>query len=91
MTDSTLNEGGSTKILCSVSSGDTPLWFAWTKNGLPVQTGPGKSARVQRLDELTSMFSLARVTLEDAGNYSCAARNEAGSDSRTASVKVTGN
>lgn len=89
VTDSTLNEGGSTKILCSVSSGDMPMHFVWTKNGLPMNADR-KNLRVQQLDEMTSMFSLTRVSLEDAGNYSCIAQNEAGSDSHTASLKVMG-
>lgn len=46
--------------------------------------------KVQQLDELTSIFSLTRVSLEDAGNYSCIAQNEAGSASHTASLKVMG-
>lgn len=87
--DNTLNEGGSTKILCSVSSGDMPINFMWTKNGRLMNINK-KNIKVQELDEFTSMFSLTRVSLEDAGNYSCIAQNDAGSDSHTAFLKVMG-
>lgn len=89
ITDNTLNEGGSTKLLCSVSSGDMPIQFVWTKNGRLVNTN-GKNFKIQELDELTSIFSLTRVSLEDAGNYSCIAENKAGSTSHTAFLKVMG-
>lgn len=89
ITDNTLNEGGSTKILCTVSSGDMPIYFVWTKNG-HLMNAHKNNLKVQQLDELTSIFSLTRVSLEDAGNYSCIAKNEAGSASHTAFLKVMG-
>ncbi|KAL4143242.1 hypothetical protein QTP88_005598 [Uroleucon formosanum] len=89
ITDSTLNEGGSTKILCSASSGDTPMHFSWTVDGRRLaDAANGDRLKVQRLDELTSLLSLTRASPENAGNYSCVARNEAGSASRTATLKV---
>lgn len=90
ITDNTLNEGGSTKILCTASSGDLPMRFVWTKNGRMVNTTNGNNFKIRQLDEMTSIFSLTRVSLEDTGNYSCVAQNEAGSASHTASLKVTG-
>lgn len=89
ITDYTLNEGGSTRLFCSVSSGDMPIHFIWTKNGHLMNTNR-VNIKIQQLDELTSIFSLTRVSLEDAGNYSCIAKNEAGSASHTASLKVMG-
>lgn len=89
ITDNTLNEGGSTKILCSVSSGDMPIRFIWTKNGRLMNSNR-KNVKVQELDELTSMFSLTSVSLEDAGNYSCIVQNKAGSNSHTVFLKVMG-
>lgn len=91
ITDSTLNEGGSTKILCSASSGDTPMHFSWTVDGRRLaDAANGDRLKVQRLDELTSLLSLTKASPENAGNYSCVARNEAGSASRTATLKVMG-
>jgi hypothetical protein len=66
-----------------------PIRFIWTKNGLLMNTNK-QNLKVQQLDELTSMFSLIRVSIEDAGNYSCVAQNEAGSSSYAASLKVMG-
>ncbi|XP_060838230.1 cell adhesion molecule Dscam2 isoform X3 [Rhopalosiphum padi] len=89
ITDSTLNEGGSTKILCSASSGDTPMHFSWTVDDrLLTDVANGNHLKVQGLDELTSLLSLTKASPEDAGNYTCVAQNEAGSASRTASLKV---
>lgn len=87
--DNILNEGGSTKLFCTVSSGDLPIRFTWTKNGHLMNTN-GTNLKIQQLDDLTSMFSLNRVLLEDAGNYSCITQNEVGSASHTASLKVMG-
>lgn len=91
ITDSTLNEGGSAKILCSASSGDTPMHFLWTVDDrLLTDVANGDHLKVQRLDELTSLLSLTKASPEDAGNYTCVAQNEAGSASRTATLKVMG-
>ena len=91
ITDSTLNEGGSAKILCSASSGDTPMHFLWTVDDrLLTDVANGDHLRVQRLDELTSLLSLTKASPGDAGNYTCVAQNEAGSALRTATLKVMG-
>jgi len=90
ITDSTLNEGGSTKILCSASSGDTPMHFSWTVDGRRLADNNGGRLKVQRLDEFTSLLSLTKASPENTGNYRCVARNEAGSASRTATLKVMG-
>lgn len=66
-----------------------PIHFTWTKNGHSMNTNRN-NYKIQQLDELTSILSLTRVSLEDAGNYSCIAQNEAGSASHTASLKVMG-
>lgn len=67
------------------------MHISWTVDGRRLaDAANGDRIKVQRLDELTSLLSLTRASPENAGNYSCVARNEAGSASRTATLKVMG-
>lgn len=81
-----LNGGGSATLVCTVTSGDTPLTIVWLKDNKTIE----HNHIVQKLDDTTSLLRLSHVTLEDAGNYTCTASNSAGSVSRYSILKVKG-
>ncbi|KAJ8895525.1 hypothetical protein PR048_000861 [Dryococelus australis] len=82
-----INEGSSTRALCSVNAADTPLDIRWLKDGLPLSTATRK---IHKLDDLTMILSLSHVALADSGNYTCIASNTAGIASHSAILRVKG-
>lgn len=59
----------------------------WLKDGVPVSEN---SAKTTKLDELTVMLSLTRLSLGDAGIYTCVASNRAGSANHSSELRVKG-
>lgn len=79
-----VNEGSNVKIFCSVVNGDQPIKIQWAKNRKIL------SRKTQIIDDSTILLSLQRVTLEDAGNYTCSARNSAGVARHSSQLKIKG-
>lgn len=74
---------------CVVKSGsDGPYSFLWTKDGVEVVSDERSSVTV--LSSNTAVLTLADITPQDNGNYTCKATNAAGSDSVSAILGVTG-
>lgn len=71
-------------LLCAVSSGDQPIDFQWTKDGVPFTSGS-----IEQLNEWTSSLTIYPLSLSHIGNYSCIASNEAGTSRVTAPLFVT--
>src|SRR5699024_3916654 len=74
-------------LACSISSGTSPIAFAWQFNSRPI----AKSADfvIETSDQL-SLLKLPHVKRSHAGEYSCIARNDDGSDSITVKLIVQG-
>jgi len=70
-----------------VVAGDLPLAVEWLKDGKPVAS---MHARTHQLDEYSAILSLSRLSLVDAGNYTCVASNLAGRISHSSVLKVKG-
>ena len=81
-----LQKGDRLSLTCSVQKGSRPLDLTWTKDDAELT-----STSVLRIDEFTSMLTLASLSLSDIGRYSCHARNAAGEGRQTADVSVHGN
>lgn len=79
------NSGSSAKTMCAVTSGDSPMDVFWLKNGQRLDDSYAK-----RLDEFSSFLSFRLVTISDAGNYTCVARNRAGTTEYTSALVVKG-
>ena len=86
----TVNIGSSLTLSCT-SRGSPPDTFTWRKDNGPVlqsTTTPvtyNDNSAVFRAD-----YSIANVTTNDSGTYTCNVTNPIGSDSATITVKVTG-
>ena len=59
----------------------------WKKNGLPVPKN--EKVRVSRIGD-SSTLVISNVGSDDSGDYSCEARNLAGSSSSTVKIIVEG-
>ncbi|XP_076325900.1 cell adhesion molecule Dscam1-like [Tachypleus tridentatus] len=81
-----LEEGSRSKILCSVTKGDTPIRISWLKDGKPVPSYLQVKESV--IDEYSSFLTFPRLLPKHAGNYTCVAENEAGCINYTASMVI---
>ncbi|KAK3855320.1 hypothetical protein Pcinc_038270 [Petrolisthes cinctipes] len=84
-----LTLGERLSVQCTVNGGDLPLLVAWTKDGISAEGVPG--TKVQRLDRYSSILTVAHLTQQHSGNYTCTATNDAASISHTAPLFVNGN
>lgn len=83
-----LNGGTSTKIVCTITAGDSPLEISWFKGDQPLVQND--KIKVVELDEMTSMLSMKKLDLEDSGTYTCQASNAAGVTKHSSSLRVKG-
>ncbi|CAL4103522.1 unnamed protein product, partial [Meganyctiphanes norvegica] len=81
-----LSLGDRVSIQCAVLRGDTPLHISWSKDESQVEILQG--VQVRSPDEFTSTLIIVHLTPENAGNYTCTAKNEAASKSQTAELHV---
>ncbi|KAG1675437.1 Down syndrome cell adhesion molecule-like protein Dscam2 [Nymphon striatum] len=80
-----LKVGGRLQIQCTVSEGDPPVTFSWLFNVLPLP----HSLDLTIADAgFSSTLIGVNVNRNHFGNYTCQAKNEAGSDSKNTKVFV---
>ena len=90
---SVLTIGARTRVLCGLTRGDTPVSFSWLKDGQSIQRHSSISqsqVTISIVDDFSSLLTISRLERGHAGNYSCTASNEAGSDRFTAILDVQG-
>ena len=76
-------------IYCSLDEGDGPFFFEWFKDGNLVRPGPEIDYRIENSPR-SSLLSIDKVTRSNAGNYTCAVKNNYSSDSQTVILNVKG-
>lgn len=86
--DTAIYSGQTTQVTCLVSEGDTPLVLAWSFEGNFIDSQNGFSTT--KIGQKASLLLIDSVTEEQAGNYTCTAKNNAGSVSYTAELNVYG-
>ena len=69
--------------------GDEPLSISWTFHGGQSRSDPG--ILTSPIGSRGSMLVISSVGRDHNGNYTCSAKNEAGSASQTAVLRVNGN
>ena len=83
-----MSEGDLAQITCVVNSGDMPLTITWTFHGDKV--GPETGITTANLSPRISMLIINSVSYRHQGNYTCQAKNKAGTRTHTAELKVNG-
>lgn len=85
----TVQENQRVSVLCTISSGDLPVNISWLKDGQLLTQALATSKRIIiKPDSDQSLLKLNQVRLDQAGNYTCQARNRAGWSSHTAQLVV---
>lgn len=70
---SNLREGMRTSVLCSVTSGESPITIAWYKNHEVLQN-VHPDIEILTLGEFTSAVRISSVRRDHSGNYTCQAK-----------------
>jgi len=79
-----------TSVLCSVTSGDSPITITWYKNHDLLQN-VHPDIEILSLGEFTSSIRISSVRRDHSGNYTCQAKSFKGSPaSFTAEMIVQG-
>ena len=86
--DDQFYKGMRAHVVCAATQGDLPLSFTWLKDGVDVRTLPEISTK--SYDGYSSTLSIESVTSKHSGNYTCVARNSAGSMQHTTQLSVHG-
>lgn len=73
-------------VQCTVSSGDMPVKIIWDSNSEPIRDGSG--VLLTAVGKRSSSLSIESVSGENAGNYTCRAKNRAGYVEYTATLLV---
>lgn len=81
-----LTEGTRFSLACTVTKGDLPLTFLWTKNGALLD----HDVVVKSLDDFNDYLSITQIKVRHSGNYSCSVMNAAATVQITTSVKIDG-
>ncbi|RWS11618.1 hemicentin-1-like protein [Dinothrombium tinctorium] len=77
-------EGSRFSTFCTLMSGSKPVSFTWLKNGKNIKEN---LINIESFEQ-HSMISIEKVKAENAGNYTCIARNTFGSDKYTISLSI---
>lgn len=86
--DEAVFAGETVHLDCHVSKGDTPLNITWRFQGEPVTRRMG--LKTTTLSERVSVLDIPNALGQNSGNYTCTARNKAGTASHTAVLNVIG-
>lgn len=87
-TENPVNSEDMSSLFCTVHKGDFPIKITWTLNGRPIDTSQGIS--VMRTNKRISQLSIDSVHAEHTGEYTCTAKNTAGSTHHSAVLHVNG-
>ena len=86
--DRPLNEGQLITVPCAVIEGDSPISLTWLFNGRSIS--PHMRVTVVPLGERNMILSVGSVQAIHAGQYTCAAQNDAGTYEFIANMTVNG-
>lgn len=81
--------GITTQVTCLVSEGDVPIDITWSLHGSENLTDLGIST--SKIGSKVSVLIIETTALHHRGNYTCTARNQAGTANYTASLNINGN
>ena len=84
-----MNEGDFSQLSCVVSKGDEPLKLSWSFHGDNLTSDRGIT--ISDIGNRISMLVINSVDHNHMGTYTCNAKNNAGSTTHSATLKVNGN
>ena len=87
--DNPMNSGEAAQVTCLVSSGDLPLNITWSFGEKDISDMRGITTL--KAGRKGSMLLIDTVSAMHNGDYTCTARNSAGSSNFTASLRINGN
>ena len=91
MLSSVLTLGARSRVLCGLTRGDPPVSFSWLKDGHSIEEAESsRQVTITLVDDFSSLLTIPRLGRGHAGNYTCLASNEAGTDHFTAILHVQG-
>ncbi|XP_049514071.1 hemicentin-1 [Dermacentor silvarum] len=87
-----ISPGETALVGCVIAKGSAgPFELSWLKDGRPLSSsGSPRTAVSPNKGGPASTLTIVDVSAQDSGNYTCVARNAAGSDSFSAFLAVTG-
>lgn len=83
-----MNDGDTASVQCTVTKGDNPVQFDWFLNGQLIKNMNG--IFINQLGKRISTLHIDSVNAEHSGEYTCRAKNLAGSTNHTAVLLVNG-
>lgn len=75
-------------VQCAVTKGDFPIEFSWMHNGRSIIFANGVT--ISKTNKRISTLSIESVGADHIGNYTCVAKNPAGTTSYAAVLNVNG-
>ena len=82
-----VDQGDFAQLSCIAMKGDEPMSISWTFHG---ESGSDPGILTTPIGMRGSMLVISSVGKDHNGNYTCTAKNEAGTASQTAILKVNG-
>lgn len=83
-----VNYGELTSLTCSISKGDLPIEIAWLHNNIAIENT--ELISIVKVNRKISTLSIDSARASHSGNYTCLARNLAGSATYTTTLYVNG-
>lgn len=75
------------QMVCSVLDGDRPIEFQWSRDNVPLKSKPNMIVETNAAE---TRLIIPNVTPEDAGKFSCRAKNAHSDDSKVTMLIVKG-
>ena len=84
--DEAYDTGSTVSVSCIVTKGDAPIDISWMFNGRRLSSNDG--VLINPSGNKISILSIESVLSKQAGNYTCSARNQAGTAEHTSQLRV---
>lgn len=75
-------------VMCAIPDGDLPIDITWSLNDRSIVEYSGIST--SKIGKRNQALTIESVAAEHSGNYTCSAKNNAGSVTYTTDLKVYG-
>lgn len=81
--------GDSIGLTCITTEGDAPIYFQWTKDGIPANSMSGID--IWQNNVYSSLLGISEAYSSHSGLYSCTANNAVGAATTSVHLTVGGN